>query len=283
MTDYSINSIVYTNDIGICGKKIRWEYMAQIVFDHVTKKFKEDTALEDISFEIEKGEFVFIIGKSGAGKSTLLNLIMKQEEVTSGKILVEGRRVDTMPWEKVPYHRRRLGIMSSEVGLLKDRSVCDNIKLAMLATESAKRHMHTKSIKLLGLVGLANKYEAYPDELSGGEQARILLARALSVQPEILIADEPTANLDPDAAWDLMQLVEELNYRGMTVLMASHARGLVTIMKRRCITLVSGRLVADDKRSIYNQKAMDVFAERKILQERGKNSEKMLYLPKNVR
>ena len=203
--------------------------------------------------------------------------------MTSGKILVEGRRVDTMPWEKVPYHRRRLGIMSSEVGLLKDRSVCDNIKLAMLATESAKRHMHTKSIKLLGLVGLANKYEAYPDELSGGEQARVLLARALSVEPEILIADEPTANLDPDAAWDLMQLVEELNYRGMTVLMASHARGLVTIMKRRCITLVSGRLVADDKRSIYNQKAMDVFAERKILQERGKNSEKMLYLPKNVR
>ncbi|MDE6830421.1 MAG: cell division ATP-binding protein FtsE, partial [Lachnospiraceae bacterium] len=101
--------------------------------------------------------------------------------------------------------------------------------------------------------------------------------------PEILIADEPTANLDPDAAWDLMQLLEELNYRGMTVLVASHARGLVTIMKRRCITLVAGRLAADEKRSIYNQKAMDVFAERKILQEGGKNSEKMLYLPENVR
>ena len=257
--------------------------MAQIVFDHVTKKFKEETALENISFEIDKGEFVFIIGKSGAGKSTLLNLIMKQEEATSGQIIVEGRRLDTMSRQRVPYHRRRLGIMSSEVGLLKDRSVCDNIKLAMLATENAKKHMHEKSIKLLGLVGLASKYQAYPNELSGGEQARVLLARALSVQPEILIADEPTANLDPDAAWDLMQLLEELNYRGMTVLVASHARGLVTIMKRRCITLVAGRLAADEKRSIYNQKAMDVFAERKILQERGKNSEKMLYLPKNVR
>ena len=257
--------------------------MAQIVFDHVTKKFKEEIALENISFEIDKGEFVFIIGKSGAGKSTLLNLIMKQEEATSGQIIVEGRRLDTMPRQRVPYHRRRLGIMSSEVGLLKDRSVCDNIKLAMLATENAKKHMHEKSIKLLGLVGLASKYQAYPNELSGGEQARVLLARALSVQPEILIADEPTANLDPDAAWDLMQLLEELNYRGMTVLVASHARGLVTIMKRRCITLVAGRLAADEKRSIYNQKAMDVFAERKILQERGKNSEKMLYLPKNVR
>ena len=257
--------------------------MAQIVFDHVTKKFKEETALENISFEIDKGEFVFIIGKNGAGKSTLLNLIMKQEEATSGQIIVEGRRLDTMSRQRVPYHRRRLGIMSSEVGLLKDRSVCDNIKLAMLATENAKKHMHEKSIKLLGLVGLASKYQAYPNELSGGEQARVLLARALSVQPEILIADEPTANLDPDAAWDLMQLLEELNYRGMTVLVASHARGLVTIMKRRCITLVAGRLAADEKRSIYNQKAMDVFAERKILQEGGKNSEKMLYLPENVR
>lgn len=257
--------------------------MAQIVFDHVTKKFKEEIALENISFEIDKGEFVFIIGKSGAGKSTLLNLIMKQEEATSGQIIVEGRRLDTMPRQRVPYHRRRLGIMSSEVGLLKDRSVCDNIKLAMLATENAKKHMHEKSIKLLGLVGLASKYQAYPNELSGGEQARVLLARALSVQPEILIADEPTANLDPDAAWDLMQLLDELNYRGMTVLVASHARGLVTIMKRRCITLVAGRLAADEKRSIYNQKAMDVFAERKILQEGGKNSEKMLYLPENVR
>ncbi len=257
--------------------------MAQIVFDHVTKKFKEEIALENISFEIDKGEFVFIIGKSGAGKSTLLNLIMKQEEATSGQIIVEGRRLDTMSRQRVPYHRRRLGIMSSEVGLLKDRSVCDNIKLAMLATENAKKHMHEKSIKLLGLVGLASKYQAYPNELSGGEQARVLLARALSVQPEILIADEPTANLDPDAAWDLMQLLEELNYRGMTVLVASHARGLVTIMKRRCITLVAGRLAADEKRSIYNQKAMDVFAERKILQEGGKNSEKMLYLPENVR
>ena len=239
--------------------------MAQIIFDHVTKKFKNETALHDISFEIDKGEFVFFIGKSGAGKSTLLNLIMKQQEVTSGKIPVEGRRVDTMTRNKVPEHRRRLGIMSPEVGLLKDRSVYDNIKLALLATENADDRMREKIIKVLGLVGLAKKYKSYPDELSGGEQARILLARALSVQPEILIADEPTANLDPDSAWDLMQLLEELNYRGMTILVASHARGLVTIMKRRCITLIAGRMAADEKRSIYNQKSMDIFAERRIL------------------
>ncbi len=241
--------------------------MAQIVFDHVTKKFKDITALHDISFEIDKGEFVFFIGKSGAGKSTLLNLIMKQEEVTSGKITVEGRRLDTMHPKKVAEHRRRLGIMSPEVGLLRDRSVYDNIKLAMIATENADEKMHARIIKVLGLVGLAKKYQSFPDELSGGEQARILLSRALSVKPEILIADEPTANLDPDSAWDLMQLLEELNYRGMTVLVASHARGLVTIMKRRCITLVAGRLAADEKHSIYNQKAMDIFAERKILKK----------------
>ena len=257
--------------------------MAQIIFDHVTKKYKDAVALSDVSFQIEKGEFVFVIGKSGAGKSTLLNLILKQEEVTSGQIVVEGRRVDTMDRKKIPAHRRRLGIMSNDVGLLKDRSVYDNIKLAILATGNADDKMREKIIKVLGLVGLAGKFNAFPDELSGGEQARVLLSRALSVRPQILIADEPTANLDPDAAWDLMQLFEELNYRGMTILIASHARGLVTIMKRRCITLVAGRLAADDKHSIYNQKAMDIFAERRILQEDVKISEKRLFVPRNVR
>lgn len=277
LTTFIRNSIVIHigiyNNIGRLKKNLRWEYMAQIIFDHVTKKFKEETALKDVSFEVNKGEFVFIIGKSGAGKSTLLNLIMKQEEVTSGQIIVEGRRLDTMDRTKVPFHRRRLGIMSPDVGLLKDRTIYDNIKLAILATENADDKMRAKIIKLLGLVGLAGKFQAYPDELSGGEQARVLLSRALSVQPEILLADEPTANLDPDAAWDLMQLFEELNYRGMTILIASHARGLVTIMKRRCITLVAGRIAADVKNSIYDQKSMDVFAERKILKEEEKKRE----------
>lgn len=257
--------------------------MAQIIFDHVTKKFKNETALHDISFEIDKGEFVFFIGKSGAGKSTLLNLIMKQEEVTSGQIIVEGRRLDIMEPKRIPLHRRRLGIMSPEVGLLKDCSIYDNIKLAILATGNADVRIRPKVIKVLGLVGLAGKCEAYPDELSGGEQARVLLSRALAVGPEILLADEPTANLDPDSAWDLMQLFDELNYRGMTILVASHARELVTIMKRRCITLVAGRLAVDAKRSIYDQKAMDIFAERKILKKDEENSKKILYLSDNVR
>lgn len=239
--------------------------MAQIIFDHVTKKFKNETALHDISFEIDKGEFVFFIGKSGAGKSTLLNLIMKQEEVTSGQITVNGRRVDIMKRKKISAHRRRLGVMSQEVGLLKDRSVYENIAFAILATEQGNAHMKQMVMRVLGLVGLAGKFESFPNELSGGEQARVLLARALVTNPEILIADEPTANLDPDASWDLMQLLAEVNYQGMTVIVASHARELVTIMKRRCITLVAGTLVSDQRNSIYDQKATDIFEERRIL------------------
>lgn len=242
--------------------------MAQIIFDHVTKKFGDEAALDDVSFEIEKGEFVFIIGKSGAGKSTLLNLIMKQEEVTSGQITVNGWRVDSMKRKKISDHRRRLGVMSPEVGLLKDRSVYENIAFAILATEQGNAHMKQMVMRVLGLVGLAGKFEAFPNELSGGEQARVLLARALVTNPEILIADEPTANLDPDASWDLMQLLAEVNYQGMTVIVASHARELVTIMKRRCITLVAGTVVSDQRNSIYNQKATDIFEERRVLSKR---------------
>ena len=239
--------------------------MAQIIFEHVTKNFGDETALENVSFEIEKGEFVFVIGRSGAGKSTLLNLIMKQEEATSGRITVNGRRLDIMKRRKISAHRSRIGIVSQDVGLLKDRSVYDNILFALWATEHGSAQMKKTAMRVLGLVGLVGKSESFPDELSGGEQARVLLARALSTSPDILIADEPTANLDPDASWDLMQLLAEVNYQGMTVVVASHARDLVTIMKKRCISLVSGMVVADEKNSIYTQKATDIFEERRIL------------------
>ena len=242
--------------------------MAQIIFDHVTKKFGDETALENVSFEIEKGEFVFVLGRSGAGKSTLLNLIMKQEEVTSGRITVNGRRVDIMKRKKIPAHRSRIGIMSQDVGLLRDRTVYDNIIFALWATEHSSAQMKKTAMRVLGLVGLVGKSQSFPDELSGGEKARVLLARALSTGPEILIADEPTANLDPDASWDLMQLLAEVNYQGMTVVVASHARDLVTIMKKRCIFLVSGMVAADERNSIYNQKAMDIFEERRILSKK---------------
>lgn len=243
--------------------------MSEIIFKHVTKLFGDDIALEDISFEIDKGEFVFVIGKSGAGKSTLLNLILKQEEVTSGNIIVAGRKVESMKKNKIPYHRRKLGVMSSEVGMLDERTVYENIMLAIMATGRDIKNMNSEIMRLLGLVGIAGKSRFYPKELSGGELARALLARALSVNPEILIADEPTANLDPDNAWDLMLLLQKINNNmGMTVIVASHARELVTIMKKRVLTLVAGVLVADEKNAIYNQKATDIFEERKVLEER---------------
>lgn len=163
--------------------------------------------------------------------------------------------------------------MSSEVGLLKDRSVYDNIKLAMVSTGRYKGKIRNEILRVLGLVGIAGKFQAYPDELSGGELARAMLARALAVNPEILIADEPTANLDPDAAWDLMLLLQELNRKGMTVIVASHSRDLVSIMKKRVITLVAGALVADEKNAIYNQKAVDIFEERRIQEERAKKKQ----------
>lgn len=248
--------------------------MAEIIFEHVTKMFQDAVALEDVSFQIDKGEFVFITGKSGAGKSTLLNLIIKQEEVTSGHIIVAGKRVETLKKNRVPYHRRRFGIMMQDIGMLEGMTVYENIYLSILATGHLDRNAKKYIMGVLGSVGIAGKANAYPRELSGGELARALLARALSVGPEILLADEPTANLDPDAAWDLMLLLQEINRKGMTVIVSTHARELVTIMKKRVLTLVAGALVADEKQAVYNQKAMDIFEERRVLEERAKKMEK---------
>lgn len=248
--------------------------MAEIILEHVTKRFGDGFALEDIDLKIDKGEFVFLIGRSGAGKSTLLRLITKQEEVSSGKITVGGKRIDLMKKNKIPYYRRRLGIMTLEVGLLRDRSVYENLMVAIRAAGKEDRDASHTIMKTLGSVGIAGRAGDYPDELSGGEQARVLLARALVNAPDILIADEPTANLDSDTAWDLMQLLMEFNYRGMTVIVASHAKELITIMKKRCITLVAGVITADEKNAIYNLKALDIFEERRILEKREKKKNK---------
>lgn len=251
-------------------KRIQGNSIMEIIFDHVSKYFGEQIALEDVSFQVEQGEFVFIIGKSGAGKSTLLKLILKQEEVTSGEIIVKGQSLQKITQKEIPYLRRKIGYMSPDVGLLKDRNVYENLDLAMVAVGAKKSYARREIARVLGIVGLAEKENADVGELSGGEYARILLARALLVRPQILIADEPTANLDPDAAWDLMLLLNEINHRGITVVVASHARELVSIMKKRVITFVLGALVSDEKNAIYNQKAVDIFEERRILKSREK-------------
>ncbi|MCI9197308.1 MAG: ATP-binding cassette domain-containing protein [Lachnospiraceae bacterium] len=245
----------------------------QIVFDHVTKKFQEGTiGLEKVSFEIQKGEFVFIIGESGAGKSTLLKLLTKRAEVTSGSIYVEDQAVRKLTRKKIPYFRRQFGIMDKEAGLLEYMDLYQNVELALIATEQPEAVRRTRVMKALKLMGLSGKEDHLPIEVSIGERARAMLARAIVTNPSILVLDEPTANLDPGLAWDIMSLVDKINRAGVTVLMVSHSKDLVNVMHKRVLTLVAGALVSDEKRGRYDPRAMDIFAYRKVMRKRYGNS-----------
>ncbi len=241
----------------------------QIVFDHVTKKFEEGgIGLEKVSFEIQKGEFVFVIGESGAGKSTLLRLLTRRIGVTSGNIYVENQSVRQMQRKKIPYFRRQFGIMDKEVGLLDYMDLYHNVELALIATEHPEASMRKKVMKALALMGLSGKEDYLPIEVSIGERARAMLARAIVTSPSILVLDEPTANLDPGLAWDIMTLVNNINRAGVTVIVVSHSKDLVDVMHKRVLTLVAGVLVSDEKNGGYNSKAMDIFTYRKIMRRR---------------
>ena len=246
--------------------------MSEVVFEQVNKIFTPNViGIENASFKIEKGEFVFFTGKSGAGKSTLLKLASRQIEATSGTIWVRGREVDALNREQLPYFYRQFGMMSKELGLLNDRNVYENVKLAMIATAQPKRLIKKRVLATLNTMGILHRAYAYPKELSAGEAARALLSRAIVMNPSILVADEPTANLDPSTAWDMMCLLDELNRLGVTVIVASHAHELVSILKKRVITLIAGRIVADEKKAVYNTLAFDIFEERRILNERAQD------------
>lgn len=243
----------------------------EIVFDHVNKWYGEDCiALENVSFSIEKGEFVFVIGKSGAGKSTLLKMLSRQISPDSGKIWIDGQEISSMPKSRIPALRRKIGQMQPEYGLLAHKNVYENIELTMCATEQPRRLFERRIRQTLRTVGVEHRMWAFPDEISAGEAARVLLARALVVNPKILVADEPTANLDSDSAYDLMRLLEELNRMGVTIMVGSHDRELVSIMRKRVMTLSAGRLVADEKHAVYNSMAADWMEERRIKNERAK-------------
>lgn len=243
--------------------------MKEIEFKAVNKFYKPDVvALEDFSLTVEAGEFVFVTGRSGSGKSTFLKLLSGQIFPTSGEMWVRGDDASALTREQIPYYRRQFGIMQADLGLLKDRTTRQNIELAMLATEQPLGRMKRRVEKTMRVVGIADRADHYPSELSGGEAARALLARALVTDPKILVLDEPTANMDPSAAWDLMCLIDEINRKGLTVLVASHNRELVSIMKKRVVTLAAGVIVADEKNVVYSSTAGDIFDERRVLRER---------------
>lgn len=223
-----------------------------ITFSNVTKKYDNGTvALENVSFYVERGEFAFIIGKSGAGKSTLTKLITCEERPTSGTITVNRLNVDKLPKSKVPYLRRTIGMVFQDFRLLPNKTVRENVAFAMEIIGASQRDIRRTVPTLLAMVGLGQKVNSYPNELSGGEQQRVALARALVNNPPVLIADEPTGNLDPQNSVEIMQLLEEINRHGTTVLVVTHDREMVNAFKKRVITLDNGNLLNDEEKGEY--------------------------------
>lgn len=208
-------------------------------------------ALKDISFKIAKGEFVFVVGPSGAGKSTLIKLLFREELPTKGQIFFAGKNITRMKRREIPYLRRRIGIVFQDFRLLPDKTVYENIAFAMQVVEASNRDIKKRVPYVLERVGLSHKAKAKPSELSGGEQQRVALARAIVNNPDVLVADEPTGNLDPDTSRDIMNLLDDINKMGTTLVVASHARELVDSMKKRVIRLEEGSLVSDEERGLY--------------------------------
>ena len=219
-----------------------------IEFKDVTKEYaKGIAALNGVNLKIEQGEFVFIVGDSGSGKSTLIRLLMKELDPTSGTIIVNRMNLNRMKHRHIAKYRRHLGVVFQDFRLLKDRNIYDNIAFAQRVIETPTRILKQKVPAALSLVGLAQKYKAFPKELSGGEQQRVAIARAVVNEPAILLADEPTGNLDPTNAWEIMKLLEEANERGTTVLVVTHNHEIVAEMKKRVITMQKGVIVSDEK------------------------------------
>ncbi|MEE1086636.1 MAG: cell division ATP-binding protein FtsE [Schaedlerella sp.] len=223
-----------------------------IELNNVTKEYtKGNAALNGVSVKIEQGEFVFIVGDSGSGKSTLIKLILKELDPTDGTIVVNGRNLKRMRRRHIAKYRRGLGVVFQDFRLLQDRNIYDNIAFALRVTESSNRVIKKKVPAVLSLVGLAQKYKSYPKELSGGEQQRVAIARALVNEPAILLADEPTGNLDPTNSWEIMSLLKEANERGTTVLVVTHNQEIVNEMNERVITMKQGVIVSDEQRGGY--------------------------------
>ena len=223
-----------------------------IIFSNVSKVYENgSTALNNISFFIERGEFVFIVGPSGAGKSTLIKLLMHEETPTSGDVIFNSVNVNALKQNQIPYLRRNMGVVFQDFRLLPKKTVYENVSFAMEIVGASRREIRRQVPSILSMVGLSHKAKAYPSQLSGGEQQRVALARALVNNPAFLIADEPTGNLNPKTAMEIVELLNEINKRGTTVIMATHAKDIVDQMKKRVIAIEDGVIVRDEARGVY--------------------------------
>lgn len=217
-----------------------------IEFQNVTKKYPNGTvALNDVSLRIADGEFVFIVGSSGAGKSTLIKLMLREERATSGVIKVNGKNLGKMPRYKIPKFRRSIGVVFQDFRLIPNMTAYDNVAFALRVTNVSNREIKRKVPYMLSLVGLANKAKCKPEELSGGEQQRVALARALVNSPSLIIADEPTGNIDPELSFEIVDLLNEINKLGVTIVMVTHEHDLVQQFNRRVITIEKGEVIRD--------------------------------------
>ncbi|MBQ8924198.1 MAG: cell division ATP-binding protein FtsE [Lachnospiraceae bacterium] len=224
-----------------------------IILDHVKYKYPgvKKYALNDINIKIDPGEFVFIVGSSGSGKTSLIKLLLKEMEPTSGSIKVAGVDYNKLKRRNIPKLRRRIGVVFQNFRLLKDRTVYENVAFAQRVVETPSRFIRRQVPAMLTLVGLADKYKSYPKQLSGGEQQRVALARALVNKPELLLADEPTGNLDPKNSWEIMRLLEDINRKGTTVVVVTHNKEIVNMMQKRVITLKKGEIISDEQKGGY--------------------------------
>ena len=224
-----------------------------IKISNATKIYENGArGIQDVSLTIEKGEFAFFVGTSGSGKSTLMRLLLKETDLSAGEIFINNENITDYSKKEVPFLRRKLGVVFQDFRLLPNKTVYENVAFAMQITDSSMREIRRNVPMVLSMVGLQKKARAYPNQLSGGEQQRCALARAIVNNPPILICDEPTGNLDPTTAWDIMSLIEEINDRGTTIVMATHAWDIVNALGKRVISLKNGFVIRDVERGGYS-------------------------------